>query len=227
MIELLEGDPVPRTKQTISNPISGETITFLQTARDTGGKLVELGFAVAPGGAPPAAHVHPRQTETFAVSQGRCRVSVDGVQRELGPGEVVSVPPGASHTWAAVSELQMTVTLEPALRADEFFEDLFALANAGRVNRQGLPTPLHFAVLLDDYRDLVYLSGPPVGLQKAATAILAKLGRALGKGAKALPERATTGASGTPATEPGHGQNPAFRAAPHPAAAPAADQQPF
>jgi quercetin dioxygenase-like cupin family protein len=189
---------MPHTNQTISNRVTGETITFVRTARETGGQLVELAFAVTPGGAPPAEHVHPHQVETFAVHEGRCRVRVNGVERELGPGDAASVPPGASHTWAAASDLRMTVTLEPALRADEFFEELFALSNAGKVNRKGLPTPLRFAVLLDDYRGLVYLAGVPVVLQTAGNAVLAKLGRALGRGAKELAGRAPTGAPATP-----------------------------
>ncbi|MFL5859257.1 MAG: cupin domain-containing protein [Solirubrobacteraceae bacterium] len=184
---------MPHNGQTISNSVTGETITFVRTAAETSGVLVELGFAVTGGGAPPAAHVHPRQTESFAVHSGRCRIAVDGEERELGPGDVAAVPPGVSHTWAAVSDLEMTVTLEPALRADEFFEDLFALTNAGCVNEKGLPTPLHFAVLLDDYRDLVYLAGPPAGAQKAAMAVLARVGRALGRGAKALPRLTRAG----------------------------------
>jgi quercetin dioxygenase-like cupin family protein len=181
---------MPHSGQTIHNPISGETITFVRTAQETGGKFVELAFAVTGGGAPPAAHVHPRQTETFAIHEGRCRVTLNGVDREFGPGEVVTVAPGESHTWVALTDARMTVTLEPALRADEFFEDLVALVNAGCVDGKGLPTPLHFAVLLDDYRDLIYLSGPPVPLQKVAMALLAKLGRPLGRGAKALPDAA-------------------------------------
>jgi hypothetical protein len=47
--------------------------------------------------------------------------------------------------------------------------------------------------------DLVYLAGPPIGLRKAGNAIMAKLGRALGRGAKALLDRAPTDASGAPA----------------------------
>jgi quercetin dioxygenase-like cupin family protein len=190
---------MPHANQTINNRVTGETITFVRTARETGGELVELAFSVTPGGAPPAEHVHPHQTETFAVHEGVARVRIAGIERELGPGDVASVPPGASHTWAAVSNVRMTVTLEPALRADDFFEELFALANAGKVNGKGLPTPLHFAVLLDDYRGLIYLAGVPVGLQTAANAALAKLGRALGRGAGKLADRAPSGASGAPA----------------------------
>ena len=190
---------MPSNGQTIHNPITGETITFARTARETDGELVELAFSVTPGGAPPAPHVHPKQTETFAVHSGRCRVNVDGRERELAAGEVVSVPPGVSHTWTALSDLRMTVTLEPAQRADEFFEDLFALADAGCVNDKGLPTPLHFAVLLDDYRDLVYLAAAPIAVQKAMMAILAKIGRAVGRGPKGLPNSTAAHRTASPA----------------------------
>src|SRR4051812_48253215 len=176
---------MPYAGQTLENPITGETITIRRTARETGGAAVELDFAVTAGGEPPAAHVHPRQTDTFAIHEGRCRVVVSGVEREAGPGDVIAVPPCVAHLWAAVTDVRMTVTLEPALRADEFFEDLFALTAAGCVTDKGLPTPLHLAVLADDHRDLVYLVAAPVWLQRAAFTVLAKLGRALGRGAAA------------------------------------------
>jgi quercetin dioxygenase-like cupin family protein len=189
---------MPSSGQTIHNPITGESITFVRTSRETEGELVELAFSVTPGGAPPAPHVHPRQTETFVVHEGLCRARVDGREHELTAGKAMTVPPGVSHTWMAVSEVRMTVTLEPALRADEFFEDLFALANAGRVNEKGLPTPLHFAVLLDEYRDLIYMAGVPVPLQKVTMAMLAKIARPLGWGAKGLPGRATARGTASP-----------------------------
>ncbi|MBV8944458.1 MAG: cupin domain-containing protein [Solirubrobacterales bacterium] len=189
---------MPSSGQTIHNPATGESITFVRTSHETEGKLVELAFSVAAGGATPEPHVHPRQTETFEIHEGRCRVHVDEREHELTAGQRMTVPPGVSHTWTAVSELRMTVTLEPAQRADEFFEDLFALANAGCVNAKGLPTPLHFAVLLDEYRDLVYLAAAPVALQKATMGILAKIGRTIGKGAKGLPHRAAAPGMASP-----------------------------
>src|SRR5690349_16574022 len=133
--------PMPAVGQTLANPITGESITFRNLSRGDASVPVELDFLVAPGGAPPAAHVHPRQVETFTVHSGRCRIVIDGVEREAGAGDVVAVPPGAAHTWAALTETRMTVRLEPGLRADEFFEDLFMLAQTGGVNRKGLPTP--------------------------------------------------------------------------------------
>jgi quercetin dioxygenase-like cupin family protein len=173
---------MPYVGQTISNPITGETITFERTAADTGGAAVELLFEVTAGGAPPAPHVHPEQTETFVVHEGRCRAVIDGEERILGPGEAAVVPPGATHFWAAETDVRMTVTLEPALDADRFFERLFAIANDGRVNRKGMPNPLEMAVLVDDHPGLIYLAGPPLKVQRAAFAGLAKVGRLLGRG---------------------------------------------
>lgn len=176
---------MPRAGETINNPFSGETITFVRTAADTGGAAVELLFDVTPGGAPAAAHVHPVQTETFAVHEGRCRVVVDGVERDLGPGDVAAVPPGTPHVWTALTDVRMTVTLEPALTADVFFEDYCALAHDGRVDGHGMPTPLHMAVLADDHRDVVYLAGPPAALQRVLFRVLGAVGRALGRRASA------------------------------------------
>jgi quercetin dioxygenase-like cupin family protein/uncharacterized protein YndB with AHSA1/START domain len=162
--------------------VTGETITFVRTARDTGGAAVELRFAVTPGGAVPATHVHPEQTETFTVHRGRCRVRVGDAERMAGPGDVVVVPAGAPHAWEAVDDLDMTVVLEPALRVDDFFVDLFALAvTPGGVDAEGMPRPLHLAALAHEYRGLLYVAGPPIAVQRVAFAALARLGRALGR----------------------------------------------
>src|SRR5690348_13972001 len=112
---------MPHTGQVLANQVTGETITILRTAADTDGAAVVLGFHVTGGGDVPAAHVHPVQTETFEVHEGRCRVVVGGVESMAGPGDVVSVPPGVAHSWGAITDVRMTVTLEPALRADAFF----------------------------------------------------------------------------------------------------------
>jgi quercetin dioxygenase-like cupin family protein len=189
---------MPTTGQTIVNSFSGETITFVRTAADTDGAAVELLFEVTPGGAPPAAHVHPIQTETFEIHEGRCRVELDGVVHEAGPGDVLVAAPGVAHMWAAETDVRMTVTLEPALEADRFFEELVAIVDAGHIDAKGLPTPLYLAVLADDHRGLVYLAAASVWLQRTAFAVLGRIGRALGRTAPAAAARATAPAP-TPA----------------------------
>jgi hypothetical protein len=57
----------------IHNPVSGERIEFLRTARDTDGRLLEFDLQLAAGGKVPGAHVHPEQEERFRVLEGTRR----------------------------------------------------------------------------------------------------------------------------------------------------------
>jgi len=47
--------------QTIDNPVSGERITFIQTAADTAGELLEFELELSADGRVPGAHIHPQQ----------------------------------------------------------------------------------------------------------------------------------------------------------------------
>jgi quercetin dioxygenase-like cupin family protein len=170
--------------QTMSHPQTGERVTFGRTAAETGGRFCELELFATPGTAPAAAHVHPSQRERFTIRAGSVRVRLGRDERDHGAGEEVVIPPGTPHTWTAVGEeeLHLTVTIDPALNAEGFFEDFFALAEAGKTNHAGVPTPLRLAVLLADNAGFLYLEKPPVRVQKLLIALLAPLGRALGYG---------------------------------------------
>jgi quercetin dioxygenase-like cupin family protein len=167
--------------QTIRNPQTGEELTFRRTAAETLGELVELDFRVDPGGAPAAAHVHPKQLERFDVHSGSLRLTMGGTELSLRPGDSAVVPPGVPHIWHAADgeELRMTVTFEPALTTERFFEEFFALANDGKTKPDGTMRVLDAARVLDDNRDFLYLPKPPVRLQKALFRLLAPVARVL------------------------------------------------
>ena len=76
----------------------------------------------------------------------------------------------------------MTLTFEPALTGERFFEQFFALANAGRTKPDGTMRLLDAAVVLDENPDFLYLPKPPIAIQKAAVRLLAPLARGLGRG---------------------------------------------
>ena len=65
-----------RSGDTIHNPVTGERITFHQTSADTNGEAVVIECTVQPHGFVAAAHVHPFQTERFAVVDGRLGMKV-------------------------------------------------------------------------------------------------------------------------------------------------------
>jgi len=168
----------------MSHPKTGERVTFGRTAEETAGRFCELELFATPATKPAAAHIHPHQAERFTIHSGRLRVRLGRRERDHTAGDTVVIPPGTPHTWTALGdeELHLTVRIEPALNAERFFEDFFALAETGKTNRAGVPTPLRLAVLLADNPGFLYLEKPPLRLQKAMVRALAPLGRALGYG---------------------------------------------
>ena len=80
------------TGQTIENPISGEKITFTQTAADTDGELLEFELELSADGHVPGAHVHPEQEERFHVLEGTMKFRLGLRTIVAGAGESVVVP---------------------------------------------------------------------------------------------------------------------------------------
>lgn len=52
-------------------------------------------------------HSHENRDEVWTVMSGRGRVVLDGAERAVGPGDVVSMPAGCKHTVFADAELKI------------------------------------------------------------------------------------------------------------------------
>jgi quercetin dioxygenase-like cupin family protein len=130
--------------QTIENPVTGERFTFTDTAATSGGELLAFDFALRRGGAVPIPHVHPIQTERFEVTEGRMTFRVGLRKVEAGPGDVVEVAPGVAHSFANAGddEARLHVEVRPALAMEDMFAEVVAMAEAGRMNRRGMPRNL-------------------------------------------------------------------------------------
>ena len=169
--------------QTLENPVTGERFTFTHTAATTDGELLAFDFGLRPGGAVPIPHVHPIQTERFEVVEGRMRFRV-GLRTVLaGPGDVVEVEPGVAHSFAnaADDEARLRVEVRPALRREEMFADVIRLAQAGRMNRRGMPrNPLDLALLARTYDQEAHAPFMGVRLQRFLLAPLVWLARRRG-----------------------------------------------
>jgi quercetin dioxygenase-like cupin family protein len=143
-----------RPGDTISNPITGERFTFTHTAASTDGQLLAFDFALTPGGKVPVAHVHPIQTERFEVVAGSVRFRLGARTFVAGAGEIVEAPPGVAHGFAnaGTEEARMRVEVRPALEMEQMFEEVIALAEAGKLTKRGLPrNPLTLAALARRY----------------------------------------------------------------------------
>jgi quercetin dioxygenase-like cupin family protein len=178
--------------QIIENPVSGERITFLQTARDTGGELLEFELALTPDGHVPGAHVHPAQEERFHVLEGTMKFR-RGLRRVVaGPGETVVVPAGTVHRFANAGDsvARCRVEVVPALDMEHLLETTVELALEGNVTRTGMPTPMHLALFVQRFRREVRAPFPPAWMVRALMAPLAALARRRGHAERYAPAAA-------------------------------------
>lgn len=160
--------------QVLDNPISGERFIFHQTAGDTGGQLLSFDLTVTPDGRVPGGHVHPMQQESFEVVRGVMRFR-KGLRTVIArPGDTVVVPPGAFHQFANAGDepAMVRVRVEPALRMEQLYETVAALAAEGRTLRSGMPKPLDLAAFMREFEQEVQAPVAP-GLMRAALAPLA------------------------------------------------------
>lgn len=168
--------------KTVRNPAIGHRITFLQTADETNGELLQILYAVEKPEAKPAIplHIHLQCTERFEVVAGELGLMLDGEAGLLSVGEEVNIPPRTPHTFwnAGEGELRFITDVRPPGQLQTYWETVFGLAEDGRVNVSGLPNLLQLAVLAplaDSYTPRV-----PVPVTKLLFAVLGSIGRLLG-----------------------------------------------
>jgi quercetin dioxygenase-like cupin family protein len=199
--------------ESIENPLTGERMTFLKTTADTNGQSLEFEFIAPPGWSVPA-HIHPYQQERTEMISGVLSGRVAGEEIGLGAGEGRVVPSGVVHAWRNPSdqeEARFSVEFSPALKMESGFETAWGLARDGKATKAGLPkNPLQLVVFADEHKDEVFLTRPPIPLQKvlfAVLGLLAPVGRLLGYRAS-YPEY---GASEEPAEGADEGSSAALR----------------
>ena len=172
-----------RTGDTIENPVTGERVTFLKSAKDTVGEVVVIDTTVAPGGFVAAEHIHPYQSERFEILSGEVEFKRGKEIVVAKPGEVVIVEPGTPHHFRNLSdeeEIRFRAEVRPALSFETFLETMYGLAADGKTNKKGLPNPFRLAVIMNEQVDLVRLPFPPAWVQRTGLALGAPLGRLLG-----------------------------------------------
>jgi quercetin dioxygenase-like cupin family protein len=176
-----------RIGQVLVNPASGERITFVHTAAETGGELVAIRLELPPGGRVPGGlHTHPLQEERFEVLEGTMHFRMRRRLIVAGPGKVVVVPPQVAHDFANAGRetAVVRVDIRPALKMEQLFETAVALAEEGRTMLNGIPRPLDLALFTREFEQEVKAAFPPLWLQRLALAPLARLARRRGYDAR-------------------------------------------
>jgi quercetin dioxygenase-like cupin family protein len=151
------------------------------TVRRSAPEALEVEALYGPNSSPPPKHFHPAQAEHFEVLSGSVRTRVAGRERTLEPSDTLDIAARAVHQmWNEADEpARVSWRTTPAGRTLDWFRAIDALHRSGRVGGNGMPGPLAFAVLLNEYRDVFRLAGPDPIL-RTAFALLAPLGRLRG-----------------------------------------------
>jgi mannose-6-phosphate isomerase-like protein (cupin superfamily) len=174
---------VPRAGETIANPATGETLTWVVTAGDSGGSLLRVDVAMEPGRPGPPVHVHRTFSERHRVQAGRLAIVLDGGERVLEAEGAIDIPRGTPHTFRVVGDepVRTIVDYAPPGRYEDFIDRLYALARDGKTDEKGAPRNiLQTAVVARGHLDEFALAKPPYAVQKALFALLAPIGRLAG-----------------------------------------------
>jgi mannose-6-phosphate isomerase-like protein (cupin superfamily) len=147
---------------------------------DTGGEYLETVNHIGPARGGPPVHVHETAEETFNVLEGRLDVLIGGEWTTLDAGNRLTVPIGTPHTVDNKSgePLVFVNTHRPALRFEEMFREMHALARAGKLTLppRGPRTAIYGAMLFTKHGGLQRVTKPP----QAVFGVLARVGRVFG-----------------------------------------------
>lgn len=193
------------------NRVTGEYAVILRGTEDHGQGPGIAHLMARPGAAVVGEHYHPFMVEKFTVLKGRLDARIAGKTLSLGPGQSAIVEAGVAHDWwngSKTDEAHVLIEIDRAKGAEHLNSDrfelligmLFGLANDGRVDRKGRPSPLQAAVIAREFADVIVFTQPPAAVQRVALAILAPLARWLGYKA-IIPSYCRPHARVTPAPE--------------------------
>ncbi len=167
---------------TIHNPWTGETFTFLKTAASTEGEILQMDVCVAPGKGlriPP--HFHPMQEQRMRITQGKMKMLLNGQETICEAGEAIIVPAGTPYNWSIAGEdtLCFTIEYEPAGKWETIFETMCVLGR-DKVAGKSISILVGAAVVMDAYPHHLYYAGVPIIIQRIFLAVLAFIGRFIG-----------------------------------------------
>ena len=167
-----------RTGQQISNPRTGQRMTFLEIRED----LLRTDSVNPVTDEREPLHIHPKQESGAELISGSLVFEVDGVRRTLAPGDSISIPANTPHRfWNDGDEDAHSIQyFRPALASADFFETLFALAATDKLDAKGMPRPLQLAVMIPEFENEIRPIQPPWPILRTLSVVLGPLARARG-----------------------------------------------
>lgn len=100
-------------KQTPFTTKDGSTIRSILDRTNAPVQHQSLAEATIPTGGATERHYHKISEELYFILQGSGRMEVDGVIRQVGPGDAILIPPSAWHSIVAESDLRFLCCCAP------------------------------------------------------------------------------------------------------------------
>lgn len=111
-------DQAPFTTQ------DGSTIRSILDPTNAPVQNQSLAEASLPAGATTRPHCHKASEEFYFILEGRARMTVAGVNRDVRPGDAILIPPGTRHAIRASTPLRFLCCCAPPYsHEDTFFDD--------------------------------------------------------------------------------------------------------
>lgn len=158
----------------INNKKTGQQISFIQTADDTGGELLEMESLFQPNSIEPVPHYHPLQEEYFTVLEGEITVRINGGLQVLKQNDKLHLKKNQVHSMWNHSKNTARVNWKvlPALDTEYFLENGIGIANEKKTNDKGMPGLLQVALLANKFSNVYRVTKPPYAVQKILFAVL-------------------------------------------------------
>jgi len=173
--------------RTITNPVTGERATFIETSSESGRARTVIDLEVAARGGVPG-HSHDDHDERIDVLEGVVEVTMDGVRHRLGAGEHFVIPRGKVHSWRNPSSdhaMKFRGMMTPGHPGFETaIRVLFGLARDGEVRASGVPRRLGDVGLFAEWNQ--GLPSGPIRLLAPLLAWAARRARARGRAGELL-----------------------------------------
>jgi quercetin dioxygenase-like cupin family protein len=167
--------------QILVNPLNGDIIEFLETAKDNNGRQVVIKLTQKSKGQLVPNHFHVFQDEIFEVLSGTLTVIYDGKTELLKSGQKIILPKNKAHNHFNNEDEDLTIihSVSPALDFEYLLENLHGLAADGKMKngKAGLVQELVTLRYLDSK---AFLSDIPVNVQKLLMNTIAPIARLFG-----------------------------------------------
>lgn len=167
--------------QTVTNRVTGEQITFLDTAKDTNEAYLLIEVELPPFGKGPPLHIHDQFEEEFEVITGKLTVALGKTKHVLEAGERCVASLKTSHTFTNEHEESVVfrVRLTPPSKFEQSVRIHYGLMDDGLTDEKGNPTSFaHTALILTLQNTLIV--GIPLWLQRYLFGLIVKRARKKG-----------------------------------------------